>query len=194
MGGLVARAACHAGEQAGHAWRPRLRSLITLGTPHHGAPLERGGAWIDLLLGLSRDSAPLARLGQIRSAGVTDLRHGNVRDEDWQGYARFAHRDDRRQPLALPAGVRCYAIAGTLAPEAGARPPGDGLVPVASAFGVHPTPALILAFPDAQRWLALATGHIDLLDAPAVYERVRSWLASDGDATDAPVVPAPPAM
>jgi hypothetical protein len=193
MGGLVARAACHAGEQAGHAWRPRLRSLITLGTPHHGAPLERGGAWIDLLLGLSRYSAPLARLGQIRSAGVTDLRHGNVRDEDWQGHDRFAHRDDRRQPLALPAGVRCYAIAGTLAPEADARPPGDGLVPVASAFGVHPTPALTLAFPDAQRWLALRTGHIDLLDAPAVYERVRSWLASDGDATDEPVVPAPPA-
>ena len=30
---------------------------MTLGTPHHGAPLERGGTWIDTLLGVSRYSA-----------------------------------------------------------------------------------------------------------------------------------------
>jgi hypothetical protein len=177
MGGLVARSACHAGEQADRAWRSQLRSLITLGTPHHGAPLERGGAWVDQLLGLSRYSAPFARLGQIRSAGVTDLRHGNVRDDDWQGLARFAHRDDRRHPLALPAGVPCYAIAGTTATEPRAHPPGDGLVPVDSALGVHASPARTLAFPDAHRFTAAATGHVELLSAPAVYARLRSWLS-----------------
>ena len=78
MGGLVARSACHYGALARHEWMRHLDKLVFVGTPHHGAPLERGGNWVDLLLGASRYSAPLARLGKIRSAGITDLRFGNV--------------------------------------------------------------------------------------------------------------------
>src|SRR5262249_13351522 len=53
MGGLVARSACHAGDEAGHTWRGRLRALITIGSPHHGAPLERGGHGLDRALEIS---------------------------------------------------------------------------------------------------------------------------------------------
>ena len=178
MGGLVARSACHAGDQAGHAWRRRLGALITLGSPHHGAPLERGGSGIDLLLGLSRYTAPFGQLGRIRSAGITDLRFGNVLDEHWHGLDRFARGGDRRRPLPLPSDVPCYAIAGTLVSRTGRALPGDGLVPVASAFGLHADPALTLAFPDAHRWLAAGTGHVGLLGAPAVYDTIRAWLSS----------------
>jgi hypothetical protein len=188
MGGLVARSACHAGDDAGHAWRPRLRSLITLGSPHHGAPLERGGHEVDRALGISRYVVPFRRLGRIRSAGITDLRFGTVLDEHWHGHDRFAHRGDPRRSLALPAGVACYAIAGTLATRAAERLPGDGLVTVASALGVHPDPALTLGFPDAHRWIALGTRHIDLLASPAVHATMRTWLSSstDGRAAGAP--------
>jgi pimeloyl-ACP methyl ester carboxylesterase len=175
MGGLVARSACHAG--ADHAWRARLRTLITVGTPHHGAPLERGGNWIDHLLGISRYSAPLARLGKIRSAGVTDLRYGNVLDEHWDGRDRFERRADDRTPLALPPDVRCYAIAGTLSGAPGTALRSDGMVPVDSALGLHATPALTLEFPDAHRSIAYGTSHLQLLGSPAVYESLRSWLA-----------------
>lgn len=65
MGGLVARSACHYAEAAGHHWRPKLDKLVCLGSPHHGAPLERGGNWFELLLNSTRYSAPLARLGKI---------------------------------------------------------------------------------------------------------------------------------
>ena len=41
MGGLVARSACHYGER--RRWRQRLKRLVCIGTPHHGATLERGG-------------------------------------------------------------------------------------------------------------------------------------------------------
>ena len=99
---------------AGHAWLEQLRALVFLGTPHHGAPMERGGNWIDALLGVSPYSAPFARLGKIRSAGITDLRYGNLIHEDWQGRDRFA-RGDRRRFVPLPEGVRCYAIAATTA-------------------------------------------------------------------------------
>ncbi len=177
MGGLVARSACHAG--ADHAWRSHLRALITLGTPHHGAPLERGGNMVELLLGISRYSAPLVRLGKIRSAGVTDLRYGNVLDEHWQERDRFEHRIDDRCPLSLPAGVRCYAIAASLSPTAGPRARGDGLVPIASALGIHASPEHMLAFPEARRAVVYATGHIQLLGSAAVYETLRAWLERD---------------
>jgi pimeloyl-ACP methyl ester carboxylesterase len=177
MGGLVARSAAHLGDTAGHRWRGHLRTSITLGTPHHGAPLERGGNWIDVLLGVSRYSAPFGRLGRIRSAGITDLRFGNVLDEHWQGRDRFELAADDRRPLPLPADVRCFAIAGTLSTETGGRSSSDGLVPVASALGLHATTALTLAFPEAHRSIALGTGHIELLGAEAVYATIKSWLA-----------------
>ncbi|HEU4382098.1 MAG TPA: alpha/beta hydrolase [Anaeromyxobacteraceae bacterium] len=177
MGGLVSRSACRSGELAGHAWRRKLRALVCLGSPHHGAPLERGAQWIDLLLGVSRYSAPLARLGRIRSAGVTDMRFGYVLDEHWEGRDRFAHARDDRTPLPLPAGVGCYAIAATRAPRGAAKHLGDGLVPVDSALGRHRRPELMLGFPEAHRWIAHGTGHFDLLGRPEVYAKIRSWLS-----------------
>ena len=68
MGGLVARSACLTGEAAGHAWRKKLDKLVFLGTPHHGAPLERMGNWVDVIVGRAPYAAAFARLGKIRSA------------------------------------------------------------------------------------------------------------------------------
>ena len=70
------------------------------------------------LLGVSRYSAPLAKLGKIRSAGVTDLRFGSVIDEDWSGRDRFEHGGDPRRPVPLPEGVACYAVAASTAAAA----------------------------------------------------------------------------
>ncbi len=174
MGGLVARSAAHFGEA--HRWRPKLRHLVTLGTPHQGASLERGGAWFELLVGLSRYSAPLARLGHVRSAGVTDLRYGNVLDAHWEGRDRFALGPDLRLPLPLPEDVACYAIAGSTAATARPNPPGDGLVSVKSALGQHAKRGRALAFPKDHQWIAFGTGHLDLLGHLGVYERLRAWL------------------
>ena len=177
MGGLVARSACHAADEAGHVWRAKLHELVCLGTPHHGAPLERGGSWLQFSLGVSRYSAPLARLGKIRSAGVTDLRWGNVLDEHWHGRNRFHVAGDPRDRLELPAGVECYAIAATTARQPGRRLPGDGLVPLDSALGRHVQPDLTLRFPDDHQWIAFGTGHLDLLNKPEVYATLQRWLA-----------------
>jgi hypothetical protein len=180
MGGLVARSACHYGRLAGHGWLRHLSRMVFLGTPHHGSPLERAGNWVDVLLGASPYSAPLARVGKIRSAGVTDLRYGNLLDEDWEGRDRFARAGDRRQPVPLPQGVACYAIAATAEASRGrvaAVLPSDGLVPLESALGHHLKPELALDFPEDRTWIATDTGHFDLLCRPDVYARIRDWLA-----------------
>lgn len=181
MGGLVARSACHYGALANHAWLGKLRKLVCLGVPHHGAPLERGGNLFEVALGASRYSAPLARLGKIRSAGVTDLRYGNVVDEDWQGRDRFEPGEDRRSPVPLPRGVACHAIAATASPfaETGAASPlrSDGLVPVESALGRCERAELTLGFPEANCWVAHGAGHVDLLSRADVYAKLLSWFA-----------------
>jgi len=178
MGGLVIRSACHVAEAEQLRWRAALTHFAGLGVPHHGAPLERAGSLLHATLGATRRSAPLTRLARIRSAGVTDLRHGYVLDEHWQGQDRFAVGTDPRQTLRLPEGVRCYAVAATLAKRMKASLPGDGIVPVDSALGLHARPELQLPFPEGHRHVALGAGHLGLLDSPEVYGVLRDWLSS----------------
>jgi pimeloyl-ACP methyl ester carboxylesterase len=178
MGGLVARSACDIGERERHAWRTRITDLVCLASPHHGAALERAGNWVDVLLEISPYSAPLAALGKIRSAGVTDLRHGNVRDEDWAGADRFARRKEARIALPLPDGVRCYAIAATRSPSGTQRLRSDGLVSVKSALGIHERAELRLHFPEANCFIAHETDHVGVLDSAAVQTVLHRWLVA----------------
>ena len=181
MGGLVARSACHYGALASHGWLRHLRDIVFLGTPHHGAPLERVGNWLNGMLGVSPYTAALTRLGKIRSAGITDLRYGNLLDEDWAECDRFAHRGDQRRPVSLPDGVQCYTIAATAGTAAGdpcGQLLGDGLVPLNSALGRHANPDLAVCFPESHQWIGYAMNHLDLLDRAEVYEQMRRWLAA----------------
>lgn len=184
MGGLVARSAWHSAAAQGMHWPGRLRHLVFLGTPHHGAPLEKVGSWVDTVLGSNPLTRPFAKIGQIRSAGITDLRHGNVLPADWQGADRFAGGLDTRQVLPLPAGVACFAVAATLggvpaAATAGRKLDdalGDGLVSLSSALGQHADVARCLVFPADRQWVATGTGHIALIHSLPVYQQLRRWL------------------
>jgi hypothetical protein len=180
MGGLVSRSAYHYGTAAGHRWPRRLGRFIFLGTPPHGAPLEPVLNSAVALLQLSPCTSPLARLGKVRSAGITDLRYGNLLDEDWEGRDRFEDSGDQRRPVPLPKNVRCYAIAGTTAREShdlGDRLSGDGIVPVNSALGRHHRPGRSLSFAGSRQWIGYGMHHWDLLNRRAVYEQIVRWLA-----------------
>ncbi|RZJ54658.1 MAG: alpha/beta hydrolase, partial [Acidovorax sp.] len=185
MGGLVARSACqHAagGEQQAPGaarWRGLLRHLVCLGTPHHGAPLERAGSWVDVLLGSSAYSRPFARLAQLRSAGITDLRYGHVCDADWAGRDRFRKSPDQRTPVPLPSGVACCTVAATLAPRrspVAERLLGDGLVPLHSALGIHDDAARCLQFAQERQAVFHNMGHLAMLDDVRVARQVEQWL------------------
>ena len=179
MGGLLARSAVHYGVQAGHHWPGQVTDLVCLGTPHHGAPLERAGNWVDIALGATPYAAPFARLGKVRSAGITDLRHGNLLDEDWVGRNRFARGPDRRQPVPLPDSIRCFAAAACLGPQSDdlkTRLLGDGLVPLDSALGRHKDLARTLAFPEHRQWVGYGMNHLDLLNRPEVFVQLKQWL------------------
>lgn len=172
MGGLVARSACHAAQEEGLNWPGLLRKMAFLGTPHHGAPLERGGNWVHLATDLSAYSAPFSRLAKIRSAGITDLRHGSVLDEDWAGQDRFAHGAPLPAVVPPPAATACLAIAATVARDDGGLG-SDGLVPLASGLGQHPDAQRCLRFDTV---VVYQTNHMQLLSSADVAARLLAWL------------------
>ena len=168
MGGLVARSALQqalSGRLGVLRWPTQVSDLVCLGTPHLGAPLEAAGHLVARLLGAAPYAAPLARLAQLRSAGIKDLRKGD------------------RTPL--PTGPRCYALAANLkTAEANASPHllGDGLVSVASALGQHRHATYRLDFAPTKQAVVHATSHLGLLSSPAAYAQLLDWLkpASSG--------------
>jgi len=165
MGGLVARSACHHALQAGLEWPTYLRKLVFLGTPHHGAPLERGGHGLDLAMNVSPYSMPLTRLSKARSVGITDLRHGAV--------------SEGKDIVPLPSGVKCYAAAAVRAAKRSLlseRLIGDGLVPLDSALGRHRDKARVLPIPTNRQWVGYGMGHRELLSHPETYRQISTWL------------------
>ncbi len=175
MGGLVARSALHQGAQAGQAWPARVDDLVFLGTPHHGAPLERAGHGLDILLGATPYAAPLARLSRVRSAGITDLRHGNLLPPRHAASGRLLPPAS----VPLPAQLRCYAVAAQLGNTAAAlkgRVLGDGLVPVASALGHHAQASRRLAFAADRQAVLQGVSHLGLLSRPEAAAQLQRWL------------------
>ncbi len=197
MGGLVARSALQHGTLAGHRWRRAVTDAIFIGTPHQGAPLERAGHGVDLLLGAAPYAAPLAKIGQLRSAGITDLRHGRVVDDEPRAVGSHAATapgapasnpgplDKAKRPrfVPLPTDVRCFAIAATLSTAGGkglkGRLLGDGLVTVASALGRHADAARQLDFSPEHQWVRPGIGHLDLLCDAEVAGQLQRWLGVD---------------
>ncbi len=160
MGGLVIRSACDQTDREDALWRRSVNRLICLGSPHAGVPLEKAGEGLQLLLGTNRWSAPFKRLGAVRSAGITDLRHGLTDD------------DDSRHLQPLPKDMACYILAATRSesgPLKSAR--SDGLVTVSSGLGNGS-----LDIPEARQHLVYDCGHLQILHHSEVRDTLLKWL------------------
>lgn len=156
MGGLVARAAT----RSGGAFTERLSRLVTLGTPHTGAPLEKAVHLAARLLRTVPEAVPVADVLDLRSEGIRDLRLGDP--TDWR----------------LPGCTHTFVTATvTQDPDQPwGRIAGDLLVRTDSAAGRHRTRRV--AVPEDQVVHIGGLNHFDLLDHGAVYDCVREVLGS----------------
>jgi len=182
MGGLLIRSALYYAKQAGLHWPDKIGNIVFLGTPHHGAPLERAGNWLDEILGSTPYTKPFVALSQLRSAGITDLRYGNVLHEDWHGHNRFHLKPDTRQLTPLPEAVGCHTVAATLAEKRGVLADhlvGDGVVPLLSALGQHKEVKRSLFFSKSSQMITYQTNHMDILNSPEVLDQITLWLKND---------------
>jgi pimeloyl-ACP methyl ester carboxylesterase len=178
MGGLVARSACHQAAERGDDWVGRVRHVVSLGSPHMGAPLAQGVHWASAALHALPETRPLASFLRRRSAGIRDLRQGSLVDADWRDCDPDALRAEACQEVPLLEGATHCFVAATVLPNPRhpvSRLVGDFLVLEDSASGR--SRARRIPF-EAEHGLVIGgTHHIALLNHPEVYDRLRIWLA-----------------
>lgn len=191
MGGLVSRSALFYGKEQGFSWVKRVSNLITLGSPHHGASLERIGNFVQDKIANLPFAGSLATLGDLRSAGIIDLRYGSIRDADWKFLeGRSVLPAEFRHPTRLPLHVNTYLIAAALIEthfESNTTSLlGDGLVSVESALGEY-TEEHTLSVPEGHKAIFYGVNHMNLIYSGRVHQQIIAWLldSSLGDAHEA---------
>jgi pimeloyl-ACP methyl ester carboxylesterase len=178
MGGLVARSACHLAAADQRAWVREVRRIVTLGTPHMGAPLAQGAHWLSARLGVLPETRAFSAWLRRRSAGIRDLRNGSLVDEDWRDVDPEALRAAACREVPLLDGVTHCFVSATLTREAGhplGRLLGDVLV-LAPSAAVRSRKRR-LGFRDEDGRHLGNTHHLALLNHPAVYDQLAAWLA-----------------
>ncbi len=159
MGGLIMRSACAVVTDAERSWTNLVTDVVTLGTPHLGAPIERGLTLGVKALGRVPEAAPFGRILEYRSVGILDLRAGLAADVQNLPHARY------HLVAATLAASHRHPVSETL---------GDLLVRYPSAVG-KPRRGQEM-FPGADV-LHVKGDHFDLLNHPEVYPALKGWLA-----------------
>lgn len=181
MGGLVIHSALAQAdvEGPGSVWVGRVSDTVTLGSPHLGAPLERAANHAARAAGALRHVRPIATFLRSRSVGIQDLRHGNILDEEWDGFDPADHRG-RRSDLPLHPGIRHLAVVGLLGKRIDSKVAqlfGDGMVTAASARGAG------RRSPESRRFAAEdvvvlpGVSHVSLVHDESVYAAIHDRLA-----------------
>jgi pimeloyl-ACP methyl ester carboxylesterase len=179
MGGLVARSACRLAAQDEAAWVRKVRHVVSLGSPHFGAPLEEIVHVASAALGALPETRPFSNFLRRRSSGIRDLRRGSLVDEDWRDRDPDALRAAVCQEVPLLEDATHCFVAATVTRSP--RHPvgrliGDLLVLEPSASGRSRTRRVGFRAEHGAH-LGGAT-HFALLNHPVVYEKLRGWLST----------------
>jgi triacylglycerol lipase len=195
MGGLVVRSAAHYGKLLEHAWVRQLRHVLCIGSPHFGAPLERAGNVVTSVLAYfdTAGTQVPAKVFNARSAGIKDLRHGSLLDEDWLERDPDAFFGEGPGHAPFVEGVSYGYIAARLQPAAGLMSElvGDMLVQLPSASGQHRDPTRHLPFHMGH--VVDGVNHVALPSNPAVYQQLVRFLADCRPPLPRDLAPAPDA-
>ncbi len=182
MGGLVTRSACDAAARtiadgADVVWPEVVSDMVLLGAPNNGSGLERVVNNAIPVMDRIGELAPFGRFLQRRAVGIKDLRHGSVRDEDWEAHHVDHPHDVRTDALVLDA-MRVHAIGTTMSrdPESHlGRRFGDLLVNWASSSGSGDGREQGFT----SRTFLPSMTHFGLLNHPEVYAVVRDVLTPE---------------
>ncbi len=180
MGGLVVRSACHYAQKSKAPWIKAISKIFLIGTPHHGNDYEKLGNLTTRVLKLVPNlfTNGIAWLGNRRSAGIKDLRFGNLLDEDWRGHDPDALWQDNRHPVPLLENVKYYIIAGSLAKKKDnifTQYFGDGMVPMRTAAGRSFNKSRTLLFLQDHFKIIKGVSHPKLSRHPKVYKQIQKW-------------------
>jgi pimeloyl-ACP methyl ester carboxylesterase len=178
MGGLVARSACCHATEDDADWARLVTHSVSLGSPHMGAPLEQAVHLLSAGLAALPETRPFANFLRRRSGGIRDLRQGSLVDEDWRDQDPDSLRGAACAEVPLLEGATHCFVSATVTRSH--RHPvgrllGDTLVLAPSASGRSRTRRI--PFEEEYGMHLGSASHFALLYHPAVYEKLRAWLA-----------------
>ncbi len=163
MGGLVVRSACEAASAAGHRWIDDVDTVVTVGSPHQGSPLEKLANMTAFGLAIAPETRPLAGFVNRRSVGIKDLRFGAILEDDWTGTDPDALLRNTVGDHSLPSGISHHFVAGVVTSDPenpiGAIV-GDLVVRPGSGIGRHLEPKSTTVIG--------GRSHADLLNDPSL--------------------------
>jgi pimeloyl-ACP methyl ester carboxylesterase len=160
MGGLVMRAAGAVASDAQPPWTSLVSDVITLGTPHLGAPLARSVDSGSRRLGRFPETAAFGRILDWRSVGVCNLVTGLAEDVPPLPHARY-----RLVSATVTRSAR-HPVGQVV---------GDLLVRQESAYGRDRHGAEL--FPRADVLHVGGTDHFGILNHPVIERALLDWLA-----------------
>ncbi len=160
MGGLVMRAAGAVVAGVERPWAGLVTDVVTLGTPHLGAPVARGVGQGSRGMARLPETSAFGRILDWRSVGVHDLVAGLAEDVPPLPHARY------RLVAATLTGSPRHPVGHVV---------GDLLVRVPSAYGRDRWGGEL--FPGADVLHVGRTDHFGLLNHPQVHRALRDWLA-----------------
>ncbi|MBF4160299.1 esterase/lipase family protein [Nocardioides acrostichi] len=160
MGGLVLRAAGAVASDIDEPWTALVSDVVSLGTPHLGAPVATGVGHGSTGLSWLPETAAFGRILEQRSAGVRDLVRGLAEDVPPLPHARY------HLVAATLTSSRRHPVGATV---------GDLLVSPSSAWGRDRRGREL--FPGADVLHVGRTDHFGLLCHPRVLESLLTWLA-----------------
>ncbi len=172
MGGLVIRSACSFAEADDAGWLDAVSDVVTLGSPHLGAPLEKLINAVSWGLKATPETRPLAAFLDNRSGGIKDLRFGATRTEDWGGVDPDALLVNTVSDEPLPANIDHHFVAGVVTTDH--KHPvgvvmGDTMVRPKSATAGHLDPTNVVVVGGLR--------HAELVREEAVLDQVMAWLS-----------------
>jgi pimeloyl-ACP methyl ester carboxylesterase len=178
MGGLVARSACACAVEEGAEWVGHVRHVVSLGTPHLGAPLEQAAHRAAHALSRLPETRPLGNFLRRRSSGIRDLNQGSLVDEDWRDRDPDELRLAACREVPLLDGATHHFVSACVTRSADhpvGRIVGDVLVLVPSATGRSRTRRI--GFREEDGHHLGSTHHLALLNHPAVADKLVGWLS-----------------
>ena len=180
MGGLIYRSACHYGEKEKKKWVKLTKKIFYLGSPHLGTHFEKFGKLTTTILSQipNLTTKVLAKLIDLRSDGIKDMRHGYITDDDWQHdhAEKLFYLHQNKTPLFQ--GADHYLICSTLAKKANSKMGrffGDGLVHPGSGTGQGLFSGSNIPFLKHHCKIFSGLSHHNLQKSPRVYRQILAW-------------------
>ncbi|MBX7149059.1 hypothetical protein K1X76_08225 [bacterium] len=182
MGGLVIRSAEYVAQNEKHTWLLKYKTCLLLAPPLAGSHWEQLGFSASFVLKKlwNIPTRIIGAVGDLRSGGIHDLRHGLLVEDDWKNHNQRHVFKHTKTQVPLVDGVNYHVLTGEIANKedsAFKKFFGDGLVGIKSGKGESPFVEKDPLVGRATFKHFYKTSHMNMAFSAGVYQYVKRVVA-----------------